>query len=64
MVDIKEMGEPANISWVMQSLVYLFGNPISNIALPSSFPGAVNPMLWWTTPNMQVSDPADLEAGL
>jgi hypothetical protein len=48
----------------MKSLQYLFGADLINLNMPATFPGAVNPMLWWTTPNMQVVSAADLEAGL
>jgi hypothetical protein len=55
--------EKANITWITTSLLHLLGSPIAAINLPSTYPGSTNPMLWWTTPNMEVVAAAFVESG-
>jgi hypothetical protein len=62
-VRIREIGQPANMTWMYFGLVSMLGTD-SALRLPPTFPGAVNPLLWWTTPNMQVVSAPLLEAGI
>jgi hypothetical protein len=62
-VRIREIGQPANMTWMYFGLVSMLGQE-SAIRFPPTFPGAVNPLLWWTTPNMQVVSAPLLEAGI
>lgn len=36
----------------------------SSHKLPGFYPGTVNPLLWWTTPNLQVVATSLISAGL
>jgi hypothetical protein len=62
-VRIREIGQPANMTWMFLGLQSMLGTE-GAIRLPPTFPGAVNPLLWWTTPNMQVVSAPFLEAGI
>lgn len=37
----------ANMTWVAQSLRNILGGDISSFPMPSTYPGAMNPLLWW-----------------
>jgi hypothetical protein len=54
----------ANITWITIALRQTFGGHYSFVNLPPVYPGAVNSLLWWTTGNMQVSNPSFFEAGM
>jgi hypothetical protein len=62
-VRIREIGQPANMTWMFLGLQSMLGTE-SAMRFPPTFPGAVNPLLWWTTPNMQVVSAPLLEAGI
>ncbi|KAJ3320154.1 hypothetical protein HDV06_005631 [Boothiomyces sp. JEL0866] len=61
---ILDIGEPANITWLYQSLVNILEGETSYFLLPQTYNGAVNPLMWWTTTNMIAVDPAILEPGI
>ena len=63
-VKIREYLGEANIKWVYQSMVNILRGEFGAAALPSTIPGTMNPLLWWTTPNLLTIDPAFLNAGL
>ncbi len=63
-VNILSNGIAANMTWVKSALVAIFEGENSILPLPPTIPGTVNPLLWWTTPNLLASDPAALEAGM
>ncbi|KAI8914363.1 hypothetical protein EDD86DRAFT_199167 [Gorgonomyces haynaldii] len=63
-VTIDEVHEAANMSWVLASLQNALGGDISAVRMPKSYPGAMNPMLWWATSNMQSINAAYLNSGL
>jgi hypothetical protein len=60
---IRSYEEKASMKWMHFAFQALFGGNVTAFALPSTFPGAVNPLMWWTTPNMQVSSASLLEEG-
>jgi hypothetical protein len=62
-VEIHEYLEAYDIQWIEHGFKTLLGTT-GYIKLPPTFPGSVNPMLWWTSPNMQVISPSLLEKGL
>ena len=56
--------DAANISWIYFGLKNVLGGNISHFNLPQTYPGTVNPLLWWTTSNMQVANPSFVDPGL
>lgn len=63
-VDVLEEGDAADHVWLYNAFEAILGGSISHKRLPESYPGAMNPFLWWTTANMQAISGAFLEAGL
>jgi hypothetical protein len=58
-----DKSSPANITWITVALRTIFGGKYAFVNMPPVYPGAVNSLLWWTTGNMQVSNPSFFEAG-
>jgi hypothetical protein len=58
--------EPVDLEkWFFQAFLNMMGGKsLSTIKLTETIPGAVNPIVWWTTANMQAMGFAYLEAGL
>ncbi|KAJ3256562.1 hypothetical protein HK103_005305 [Boothiomyces macroporosus] len=51
-------------NWLYPALTNILeGNP-SALKLPPSIPGAINPTLWWASPNLQSIDPVFMDAGV
>lgn len=46
------------------ALKTILGGQISSFEMFATIPGVMNPLLWWTTPNLLATDPALLDAGL
>ncbi|KAI8914365.1 hypothetical protein EDD86DRAFT_216586 [Gorgonomyces haynaldii] len=63
-VSVREVLGDADNSWIYQALVNFFGGSITATELPATYPGSVNPMLWWMTSNMQGISSASLGAGM
>jgi len=63
-VSIRSIGDVGDISWPYNSLLNMLGGQLSTIALPTTYPGSVNTLLWWTTTNFQGISNTDLEPGL
>ena len=63
-VKVREVNEPANMTWLRTALHNYLGGELSTISLLQTFPGATSPLLWWTTTNMQFVSASLLEAGL
>lgn len=61
---IRNVLEKGNISWVHKSLMNIMGSNVSTHQLPSIVPGAVNPLLWWSTVNLQEISPPFLAVGI
>ncbi|KAJ2999348.1 hypothetical protein HDV02_003129 [Globomyces sp. JEL0801] len=54
----------ANITTLKESLSLFLGGDYSFNNLPSSYPSALNPLLWWTTLNTQSTIPTFVDAGI
>ncbi|KAJ3330628.1 hypothetical protein HDU91_003524, partial [Kappamyces sp. JEL0680] len=56
----------ADITWLYQAFINAFGsgNQTSSHQLVGFYPGTVNPMLWWATPNLMVLAPSALSGGI
>lgn len=52
-VTVREVLQPANMTWLHAALVNIMGESLTATALPGTYPGSVNPLMWWTTTNMQ-----------
>jgi hypothetical protein len=53
-VEVVELTGTGNMTWVYESIKIFFeGKTTFSIAMPPTFPGAVNPLLYWTTTNLQ-----------
>ena len=63
-VSVRERGSEGNMTWVYEAIKNVLGGVDSSVVLPSTIPGTMNPLLWWTTPNLLTIDPALLNAGL
>ncbi|KAJ3321812.1 hypothetical protein HDV06_003814 [Boothiomyces sp. JEL0866] len=64
-VEILSVGQPANITWIYFAIKSILGGQVeSSTALPAPYRGCINPLLWWTSPNMEVVNAALLEAGV
>ncbi|KAJ3320458.1 hypothetical protein HDV06_005281 [Boothiomyces sp. JEL0866] len=51
-------------NWLYPAFISIFeGNP-SVLKFPPSIPGAINPVLWWMSPNLQSVDPVFMDAGI
>ena len=62
---VREITGPANLTWMTSALLNIHdGNAFSSYRLPNNFPGALTPLLWWTTPNLLSTDPSLLDAGV
>ena len=53
-VALNTLGAKANMSWLHLATVKAFGAETSSNQMVGFYPGTVNPLLWWATPNMQV----------
>ncbi|KAI8895887.1 hypothetical protein BC833DRAFT_542016 [Globomyces pollinis-pini] len=62
--DLLETLEEADIQWLYVAFRNLLGGDVTAAYLPPTFPGTINPLLWWTTPNLATISPTLLEAGL
>jgi hypothetical protein len=62
--DIRKVGDRAADTWLAQALLNIHEGQYSATRLPGNVPGALTPLLWWTTPNLLSTDPALLEAGI
>ncbi|KAI8914364.1 hypothetical protein EDD86DRAFT_199168 [Gorgonomyces haynaldii] len=63
-VDVRSEDGPADNTWLMAALTNILEGSVNSHVLPKVYPGAINPMLWWTTANMQGVNAAFLSAGL
>ncbi|KAI8918906.1 hypothetical protein BC831DRAFT_481833 [Entophlyctis helioformis] len=64
-VTIRKVGKVANIrDWLGASVLAIFDGPISSFELPATVPGVLNPLMWWTSPNLMTINPALLEGGI
>ncbi|KAJ3267873.1 hypothetical protein HDV01_003868 [Terramyces sp. JEL0728] len=64
-VEILSVGQPANITWLFAAFKNIFGGDAESATdLPQTYRGTINPLLWWTSPNMEVVNAALLEAGM
>lgn len=55
---------PADVFWAYNSLKSVLGGQLSIQKLPKIFPGCENPLLWWTTVNLQYMSYSLIEPGL
>lgn len=55
--------EPASITWLYRAIGNAMGGEMHTLKLPGFYPGTVNPLLWWTTPNLQTMSVAAVRAG-
>jgi hypothetical protein len=63
-VDIQSIIGKGNSTWVFHSLKNILEGELSGIELPSTIPALLNPLFYWTTPNLLAIDPALMDAGL
>jgi hypothetical protein len=63
-VHIRDGNVTADMKWVYHSMMNIMNQSPNVHILPSTIPGTMNPLLWWTTPNLLTIDPAFLNAGL
>lgn len=63
-IEIRSVLGAADMSWVMASLQNMLGGDVTHAQLPSTYPGSVNPLLWWSTSNQQAINTAALTEGL
>ncbi|KAI8909126.1 hypothetical protein EDD86DRAFT_190954 [Gorgonomyces haynaldii] len=65
-VDLRSVGDKVDQTWVYQALNNLIGNGVGVgfFELPSTYPGATNPLLWWATTNMQTVSRTYLSSGI
>ncbi|KAI9356227.1 hypothetical protein DFJ73DRAFT_823457 [Zopfochytrium polystomum] len=56
---------PSDIdNWLAFAFTKLVDGPVSAFTLPPQVPGSLNPLLWWTSPNLISVDRALLESGV
>ncbi|KAI8892599.1 hypothetical protein BC833DRAFT_611241 [Globomyces pollinis-pini] len=60
----KDMNIEADLSMLYQALVLQLGGLTSEITLDQTFPSSVNPIIWWTTVDIQTISPPFLSAGI
>nr|KAJ3421776.1 hypothetical protein HK105_002333 [Polyrhizophydium stewartii] len=64
-VDVRAVLDDANLDiWVGAALKSILGGELSSFSLPSTIPGVLNPLMWWTSPNLMTIDPALVEGGI
>ncbi|KAL2916459.1 hypothetical protein HK105_203892 [Polyrhizophydium stewartii] len=64
-VEIRSLLGAADLQyWLSNAMNAILEGPFSHTRLPPTFPGAVNPLLWWATPNLIALDPSLIEAGI
>ena len=63
-IAVRSIGDSANMTWVSQALSNILGGNSTAFPMPPTYPGSVNPLLWWATPNIEVVNSAQLEPGL
>ena len=67
-VTIRKTLDMANTTWLYAAINSMLGDSLDETfsihSLPSTIPGTMNPLMWWTTPNLLTIDPALLNAGL
>ncbi|KAI8913347.1 hypothetical protein EDD86DRAFT_104413 [Gorgonomyces haynaldii] len=61
---VRSIGAPANMTWLYQAMQSTLSGTFSAIPFPGNIPGTLNPMLWWTSSNLQSFSGSFLEAGL
>nr|KAJ3421773.1 hypothetical protein HK105_002330 [Polyrhizophydium stewartii] len=65
LVEVRTLSEPADLQyWLSNAMNAILEGPFSHTRLPPTFPGTVNPLLWWATPNLIAIDPSLIEAGI
>jgi len=57
-------GEDANMTWVYEALKNVYEGEVSAHKLPGFYPGTVNPLNWWGTPNLQSISASYLTGGV
>ncbi|KAJ3324754.1 hypothetical protein HDV06_006012 [Boothiomyces sp. JEL0866] len=62
--DILSTGSSSDISWLYAAYVSILEGVQTSTLLPETFKGSINPLLWWTSTNMQSVNPALLSAGI
>ncbi|KAJ3259321.1 hypothetical protein HK103_002519 [Boothiomyces macroporosus] len=62
--DILSVGSTSDISWMYAAYVAILEGAQTSTMLPETFKGSINPLLWWTSSNMQSVNPALLSAGV
>ena len=64
-VQVRDTSTPADIStWLYTALITILGGSSSSVAMPSTIPSVMNPLWWWTTPNLISTDPSLVEGGI
>ncbi|TPX34476.1 hypothetical protein SmJEL517_g02826 [Synchytrium microbalum] len=63
-VSIRELGEPADINWVAQAMKAILGGTLTSLNFRPTIPGALSPLLWWTSSDLMSLDANLLEAGM
>ena len=64
-VGIISTTDAADIStWASTAITNVLGGVVSASSLPNLVPGVMNPLFWWTTPNLIAIDFALLDAGI
>ncbi|KAK5666795.1 hypothetical protein BDV3_005941 [Batrachochytrium dendrobatidis] len=64
-VDVRSVGSPADMqTWLSAALVSILGGQSSSVSLAPTVPGVLNPLLWWTSPDLMAVDPSRIESGV
>ena len=64
-VQIIKTGDAADIgTWASTAMTNVLGGVASASFLPDLVPAVMNPLLWWTTPNLLSADPTLLSPGI
>jgi hypothetical protein len=64
-VNVETLGKTfANMSWLNVAAVTAFEGTTSSQEMVGFYPGTVNPMFWWATPNLQVMATSLVSAGM
>ncbi|KAJ3272046.1 hypothetical protein HDV01_005998 [Terramyces sp. JEL0728] len=63
-VEILSTGGSSVISWLFTAYTSILEGVQTSTVLPETVKGSINPLLWWSTTNMQSVNPALLSAGV
>jgi len=56
--------DDAKFDWLHTAVKNAFGDKVTSQKLPGFYPGTVNPLFWWTTPNLQTMSLSFLTGGI